>query len=452
MYTDGRHVDVLFFVEHRDRELEVIAAIAHLLKVRFGLSVAVASTIFHPMLSAIALRPKVVVSTGIAPSKSLNGKREFIHAIFSAVYGASVTYACMNWEQILSPVNKSFRSPRDPFTRLTVHHFSWGVAYRRFLIERGVMERNIHVTGKPSYTLLRRKLASAGHLKAQLARRSGLPADARWLFFPMTCHLAFFSDFHVRSRIGAGSDEHTVLQHAAYVRRTVNQIFCWLADLGEAARQAGAMVVLRPHPAVSVCEYEERFRELVGDVPAHILITKESSAHDWVVASDACYTNYSSLALDANAIGKPSYLLEPEPYPSFLVTDWFEGLPRIHRVAELTETMLQRPTRSPAQVTGLSRHCDMSVDGVEATASELARLAARAPNPRWSPAGFARAVWVADRRRALGSVIRLCAASLNLWGMVRPGVRPDFFSVADVERLMIDQQTAPPVERQLSAP
>ena len=70
MYSDGPVVDVLLFVEHRDRELEVVASIAQLLRERHGLSVAIASTLFDALLSAVSVRPRVVVSTGIAPARS----------------------------------------------------------------------------------------------------------------------------------------------------------------------------------------------------------------------------------------------------------------------------------------------------------------------------------------------------------------------------------------------
>lgn len=444
MYRDGRSVDVLFFVEHRDRELEVVSAVAKILRDRHGLSVAIASAIFHPILSALVIRPRVVVSTGIAPAKSETQGPEFIHAIFQSVYGESITYACMNWEQILSPINKSFRPPRDPFTRTQVHHMSWGTAYRQFLISSGVRPENIGITGKPSLSLLERKVRFQSQtLKHRLAARSGLPKHARWIFFPMTCHLAFFSEYHVRSRIGLGSDELTVLEHAAYVRRTINEIFTWLGRLDAAIDSEQVVIVLRPHPAIAVAQYEDRFAEVVGRVPRCVRITKEGTAHEWLAACESCYTNYSSLALDATAVGRPACLLEPEPYPWFLKVDWFEGLPRVQTFETLVDSLAgtHLPSRVPTEA--LARHAEAQMDGIERTAERLFRLARAGTRGTWSAAGLAKVFTGVHRRRAVGSLIRMGAASTHLWRFVRPGLQPDFFGGQDVVRLWSEGELTP---------
>lgn len=436
MYRDSHRVDVLFFVEHRDRELEVVSAIAKDLRERHGLRVAIASTLFHPLLSALTTKPRVVVSTGIAPSASENQGPEFIHAIFQALYGDSITYACMNWEQVLSPINKSFRPPRDSFTKKTVHHVSWGAEYRDFLISCGVQPDRIRTTGKPALSLLRDKLGRRHEaIRTDLARRTGVDLKKRWFFFPMTCHLAFFSDYHVRSRIGVGSDEKTVLEHAAYVRRTIDTIFRWLGQIDDSAASNNVSIVLRPHPSVSVEQYEERFASLIGQVPAAVHVTKEGNAYEWLAVSEACLTNYSSLALDAVTVGRPAYLLEPEPFPWFLDVDWFHGIPRVATFDELVATFSggHRTAAVPSDV--ISKHSTGDLDGVTATAERLADLARTAPPGRLSVGGFRRVMTGIHRRRAAGSLLRFAAAATGLWRLVRPGIRPDYFSRRDVEQI-----------------
>ena len=433
MYRDGSVVDVMFFVEHRDRELEVIAAVTRVLRERYRLSVAVASTLYSPVVSAAFIRPRVVVSTGIAPSKSESHGPEFIHAIFNSVYGRSITYACMNWEQVLSPINKSFRPPRDHLTKTRVHHVSWGADYRNFLVSCGVKPTHIELTGKPSLALLRRKVdGDVASIRSYLADTTGLPLDKRWLFFPMTCHMGFFGEYHVRSRIGVGSEESTVLEHAAYVRRTINQIFRWLASLDDAPDARDFVIVLRPHPAIAIHQYEDRFRELVGQVPDCVRICKAGNAHEWLAASEACFTNFSSLALDGNAVGKPAFLLEPEPYPWFLRVDWFEGLPRVETFEGLLAAVTHRTTDPVSPVAALAGHAESGLDGVQRTAAHLARLAKRGQPGRRSLMGLLKIFNGVHRRRAIGSLIRGAAARANLWQLVRPGIRPDYFTANDV--------------------
>ncbi len=434
MYKDGPSVDVLFLVEHRDRELEVVASLAQVLRERYRLSVAVASAIYEPMLSAALVRPRVVVCPGIAAAKSESSGPDFLHELFYLVYGDAITYACLNWEQVLSPLNKSFRMPRDQFTKERVHHVSWGEEYRDFLVSCRVDPRHVELTGKPSLTLLRRKIDDAASIRRRLANVSGVPSGKRWMFFPMTCHMGFFSEYHVRSRIGIGSDESTVLEHASYVRRTINEIFRWLSHLDAFPGSKDFVIVLRPHPGIAVEQYKERFHELVGRVPDCVCITKVGNAHEWLAAAEMCFTNYSSLALDANAVGRPAFLLEPEPYPSFLHVEWFDGLPRVRTFEDLAATLEGSAQTPRPAVAALARHAAPGLDGIERTAAHLARLAQGRPVGRRSMSGLLKIFGTVHGRRAAGSLIRAAAAKANLWGFVRPGVRPDYFTAQEVKR------------------
>ena len=428
MYRDSRDVDVLIFLEHRDREFEVVTAVARQLRKVHGLKVAVASSVFHPLVAAVLVRPKVIVSTSLALGPG------FVSSIFERIYGTRAVYVYMNWEQILSPLNVEYRRPRDPHTREVAKHFAWGQAFADFLIANGVPRDHVFITGKPSLALLQKKArCNRDNLKQRMAVRFGIAPTARWLFFPMTCHFAFFSDYHVRSRIGIGSGEETVMTHRRYVSETIDTIFRWVAEYESEARRANTIVVLRPHPSVSVDQYVQRFELLVGAVPAHVRIVKDMTAHDWLVASDACYTNYSSLALDGNCLGRPAYLIEPQPFPPFLEADWFEGLPRIRTAAEFRAAVTA--PMAAARAPSLERHVDGRLDAIPETARRLAEFAADAVGGPWSLWGVARGALTAPRR-SLGSVVRWGAQISGLRLFVRPGLRPDWFTAADVRAMI----------------
>lgn len=416
------------FIEHRDRELEVVTDIARTLRERHGLKVAIASAIYHPMLAAALLRPKVVVSTSLAQGPG------FVTEIFRSIYGDRATYVYLNWEQVLSPLNVEYRRPRDLTTKNIAKHFAWGREFADFLAASGVKQDNIIVTGKPSLAVLKQKATrDRAALKRQTGAAYGLDPARRWLFFPLTCHFAFFSEYHIKSRVGIGSDEQTVLTHRRYVNETVNTIFRWAADWGTTAHAAGTQVIMRPHPSVSKAQYEERFGELLGRVPPHIHITKELTAHDWLVMSDGCYTNYSSLALDGNAIDVPSYLIEPEPFPSFLEAGWFEGLPRLTTQQQFNAALAHPEVmpRTPA----LEYHVDTTKDPIAETARHLARFASEAPGGAWSAAGFVAGVMTAPRR-VVGSAARWLACAAGMQRLVRAGLRPDWFDSSDVRALL----------------
>ena len=428
MYRDSKAVDVLIFVEHRDRELEVVSEIARTLKEAHGLSVAIASAIYHPMLAAALLRPKVVVSTSLAQGPG------FVTSLFQRIYKDRVTYVYLNWEQVLSPLNVEYRRPRDYTTLNIAKHFAWGREFKEFLVASRVKEENIFVTGKPSLNVLQRKASrDRSALKDAAAAQFGLDASKRWLFVPLTDHFAFFSEYHIKSRVGIGSDEQTVATHRKYVNDTVNTIFRWIHDWRAQAEATGSTIVMRPHPSVSKEQYVERFTELVGGVPPHVHISKAMNAHDWLVISDGCYTNYSSLALDGNCIGVPSYLVEPEPFPAFLEASWFEGLARV-RTQEEFNAALHHPAPTP-RTPALDFHVDTSLDPIPETARHLARFARQTPGAPWTLGGFIAGVNTAPRR-VIGSALRWTAHVAGFPQMVRRGLLPDWFSAEDVRQLL----------------
>jgi hypothetical protein len=193
---------------------------------------------------------------------------------------------------------------------------------------------------------------------------------------------------------------------------------------------------MRPHPSVSKDQYVERFTQLFGGVPPHVHISKAMNAHDWLVISDACYTNYSSLSLDGNAIHIPSYLVEPEPFPSFLEAPWFEGLPRL-RTHEEFDAALRHPQAAP-RTPALDFHADTTLDPIRESARHLARFAQQSPGGQWSLGGFIAGVNTAPRR-VIGSALRWAAHAAGMPQLVRAGLLPDWFTADDVRALIREE-------------
>lgn len=155
MYRDCRNIDVLMFFEHKDRELEVIVAIAKILKQKYGLSVAIASITFHKLNSLFCVRPKVVVFPSNNPLMN----------VFYAMYGEQVEYINMNWEQMLSPLNKDAKRSKGQFMKDILKHCAWGNIFREYLISSGVKSSNIRITGKPLVTILKKKALRVNDIK-----------------------------------------------------------------------------------------------------------------------------------------------------------------------------------------------------------------------------------------------------------------------------------------------
>jgi len=372
VYADGIRVDVLLFWEHKDREIEVIVEIARKLKREHDLSVAIASTVYDRFF-ALLLRPKVVV---FHSNKSLP-------PFYYNLYGPRVRYVCLNWEQMLSEFNKKAAKKADNHLNKEVMiNCAWGDQYRDFLIESGVSPENVFVTGRPSLTLLKKKAGDFHRTRMQLAAQFHLDPNRKWLFFPLTCLHAFFSDQlvkgFVKNRLISNQvDEELAFKRRNYVRETVRIIFEWIHDLAEAEGDR-LTIILRPHPLISVEQHIGLFRELFGSVPSSVFPTKKLTAQEWLIASDACYTNYSSLALDAYFIRKPSFLMEPRPFPDFLKYEWFKAFPRLKSFQELMDSVDRLDSWSFTQSQIVENQFATHLEGITETSKLIARLAREA--------------------------------------------------------------------------
>lgn len=432
MYKDSCKVDILFLIEHRDRELDSICAITKELKLKYKLSVAIASLSFHTLLAAFFIRSKVVVIPfGWKGS-------DFPLSLFRAIYGKRVIYVNLNLEQILSPVNQEYKKPRDQFAKTILKQFCWSEAFKKYLLDNEVVKENIYLTGNPVTSLLiERNLRHKDFLKRYLAEKFKLPLNFKWIFFPMNCGWAFISDYQIKSRVKAGYDEKKAFAYKKYLNRTINIIFNWIAQIKDEIKDKNILFVLRPHPSVSVQQYKERFNELVGFVPDFVHIFKELTAKDWLVASDACYTNFSTVALDAQIIGKPVYLMVPEPFPDFLKMDWYYELPQLRLFSEFQNSFRGKFLANKKNLPILDEFVNTRLNGITESAKYLAQFTKEGKFVPFSPTGFLKGIFE-NPKQSLGSFIRLLImkTGINTFQIVKPGVKADFFDRKDVIEIL----------------
>lgn len=426
MYRDRYNVDVLLFLEHKDRELEVVIEIANILKNQYGLTVGIASITFHKINSLCNVRPKVIVF----PSNN------DLMRIFYAMYGSQVVYVNLNWEQMLSVFNKVAKMPSSYFMKNILKQCAWGEGFKRYLVESNVREHNIFITGKPLVTLLKRKALNKIEIKQVLSKKYDLSLDRKWLFFPMTCLHAFSDNNHLKRIIRSGLDESMVVGRRDYVNRTLSTIFKWIADVDKKIDASRFLFILRPHPSIAISQYERKFREVVGYVPSHVFIIKDLNAHEWLFASEVCYTNYSSLALDAAVIKKMAYLLEPEPFPKYLSYEWFDAFKKIKSFDEFYKSILENNLLEEDNRAVADEQFNIDLDGISETATLLNAFAAEIEkHPKPHIINAIKSV-MKSPRQPFGSLIRLLAIKLKMSNLVKAGLKYDYVDRRDIALLL----------------
>ena len=320
-----KKVDVIFFVEHKDREFDSYKEVAKVLKEKYNLSSLIISNFFHSYLLWV-YRPKLIVWNNLTDNKG------YPDGFIWNLYRDDLVYVSHRWEQLLSPINFKFKAPKNSFEKEKVKLFAWNEDFKNYLISYGVREENIFVVGNIANNVLFNMKDKKEEFKEKLSKEFKLDKNKEWLFLPMNYNWAFFSDEMVKRRIKNGYDENIAWEYREYAKSCLKEFIYFVDKLSKRDLE----IILRPHPSITEDDYKRTFNEVLGYVP-DILINKSYSIREWIVASDIIGSSWSTSVWDAYQIGKKAFYFTPIKRPSWLDTFWMREVPNIKNIEEFDE-------------------------------------------------------------------------------------------------------------------
>ena len=139
-------IDILYFIEHTARELDVACATKYLLAKQHGLRMEICSIVAGLEESLARWQPKVVAIPYGASAKATNlGK--------IITRWGEARYINLSFEQVLGKTQKSFKAPKDSFARQHLFYTAWGDFFVDYLRENDVPAEHIAVVGNPALAL-----------------------------------------------------------------------------------------------------------------------------------------------------------------------------------------------------------------------------------------------------------------------------------------------------------
>lgn len=324
MVMTKKQRDFLFLLEHEDREGASIRRIVKKLE-NEGKKVSILSLEFHLFLIS-KIDPSVVV---IPYGFDLNQwpinyiVREFPNAQFFS----------LNWEQLLTPINQYYKKPRDAFFRERVKHIAWNEDFKSFLVENGVLEKNIAITGNVHYELLAEDAKNKNHVKVELAERFKLDAKKTWVFLPMNYAWAFISDTEIRGKINKGYDSKNAWIYKDYASKCLALFLDFLTLLS--SKHVDYQFIVRPHPSISCGQYYRKAAEKGIEFGKNIVFSKELTIREWIVASEIVGSSWSSSVWDAVNSGKKGFLFTPLDKPEWHTVWWEKYLTNYQNFEEV---------------------------------------------------------------------------------------------------------------------
>lgn len=342
------NADILWFVEHIDRELDTACIVKTLLEDRHNVKTVVRHYYAHAREALLECNPKVVV-----------------HPFFYFAHGALATedyvarwpeavHFNLAWEELFYGAMRTVKAPSDDFARTRVIHHAWGDFYREYLAEHGVPAGNVLVNGNPTLHLYKPPYRDGFKSRSALAKEYGLDPDAPWVFIPENYRWAFFPDRSIEALAQRGGDAGELAGLKAYCRQALAELLRWCEA---AARRGGCEVVFRPRPATHTDVMSAFIRETFGETPFPVRLIKGESVREWILASDTVVSSYSTCLIEAAVAGKPSYMAEPLPMPPSLVCDWYALAPRLRSATDFLAVC------SPGPAPGQSRELRAWAEG-----------------------------------------------------------------------------------------
>ncbi len=332
-------VDLLIFIEHVARELDVTCALKHLLGSRHGVSVAISSILAaHGRSQALKQVQPRVVALPFFYEASDNGPADVV------VTWPDAVYVNLAYEQLFTKINQPFKAPRDVFAREHVLQHSWGQFAADYLQSYGVLGENIFRNGNPSYALYLPPYAHFYPSRGELAQQYGLDERKRWVLIPENYGAAFYSEARLKEYIRSGSPE--AYDYREFALNSFRQAIVWWQTL---AAQPDVEVIVRPRPAIPMTVFEHTCRNTIGEIPDRMHIIKDGSVREWILGSDLVISSYSTTLIEAAIADKPVYMMEPLPFPDYVIAEWYEHVPRLKTLGAFIEKT-SMPTLEPSHL------------------------------------------------------------------------------------------------------
>jgi surface carbohydrate biosynthesis protein len=373
-----KRVDICVLFERAAREIDVATAVAHVLSRRHGLTTEIVQQYQARATIFGRIRPNVVVLPYAYHERYNN------HFLLR---WRKAAFFNLTWEQLFYPGVAVAKMPRGEFAVRHVIHHAWSDAYADLLRAIDVPEQHIFVNGQPAYALYQEPYRRYFKPRSQIAQERGLDPARRWVFLPENYNWAFYDDAMLAELIRSGQPAAQVAAMRDVVTASFEAAMRWCAAL---ARRSDVELIIRPRPATSPDQFRMRVEEVVGTLPPRLSITVSDTVREWILASDVVISSYSTSLIEAAVAGRPSFILEPVPWPEFLHNGWHALLPHLRSEDEMIAAVMAPSEDGDSPLATWARSTLMSRgDPIVRIADELARIRAGSvpipePPPWWS--------------------------------------------------------------------
>lgn len=295
-------IDFLIFYETKNREFENIALLGNELK-RRGYSVEYFSFFSDRSFSKCK---KYFNNVRVAAMPSMYHEEELLKIVYT-VAGRVDNIINLRWEQVYTnatEINKDYYIYPKGLAK-EAYNCCWGDRPKQILIDAGVSENKIEITGPIHMDFLKPNFKGYYHDKNELLGKYNIPTNKNCVLYISSFRLSTMKEEKLKSYLLQynESERKRISDFVDIEKKTRTSITDWLIKL---SNDRDCIIIYRPHPV----ELEtDEIKKLYNT--KNIKVISDDNIKQWVLACDQIYTWYSTSYAEAYFSNKSVNVLRP---------------------------------------------------------------------------------------------------------------------------------------------
>lgn len=312
-----KEIDYIIYYEHVSRELEGVKRLHERLKEKHLRGV-VLPIHFNIYTNILKYKPKIIITPFFYNENTPKHIK-----MFKEMYN-NVLVLNLHSEQITNESTVKYKLPQDIISK-NVFHASWGEKYKEKLIEIGVPEKNIFVTGSI------RVDSSLDYLKK-------IKVEKNKILIPTSFSITFVPDSYLSHLKRDEISQKNLEEKLKFTKESRDLFFKEVYKFSKLYKKYN--IVMRPHPFVDMKEYENKFLELnnIKSLPNNIIIERKGSIQEAISSSEIIIVWHSTSLLEAVIMEKKTLVLAPIPFEKRFGMDFMNYIP----IAEKAEDIIEK--------------------------------------------------------------------------------------------------------------
>lgn len=304
---------ILIYYEHKAREYQYCHALKYELK-RRGYSVGLCQILNrHTWWHKIFSMPKVVVvgtvstAVSVANFNLLEDRCDFLR-------GRTPLIVNLQAEQCFRDEDCNYNIVADDEWRQSIYYLCWGERRKKQILERGVEEEKICVSGAMHLDFLRDEFHGIYKDREEIAHLYHLDSKKRWILIMSSFVMATMTSaqLHILTKMQQACDPEYMHEQVVAKQKvsTISQsiLLDWIDNY--LSQNSDCIFIYRPHPKEKITEDIKR---MIESYPNQFLFIGEESIQQWILVCDTIDNWISTAIVEAFFAKKQAIVVQPMP-------------------------------------------------------------------------------------------------------------------------------------------